>query len=153
LSNDWFGDVANFFCCFEDEGDYQTALSNGGEKVTVVDACGVLQTEVDYDDTNGWPEDADGACQSLELKTSALSSGSINDATLWQASCLYTVSGGHAHGTPGSANSDVDAGCPPAPLTCTVTDKPCDATGGSLSGSMVGCNGMSGAAQACSDNR
>ena len=42
-------------------------LSNGGEAIVLADANGVVVDSVDYDDSNGWPPNADGLGASLVL--------------------------------------------------------------------------------------
>ena len=42
-------------------------LSNGGEEIVLVDAQGSVVDSVDYDDSNGWPPNADGLGASLVL--------------------------------------------------------------------------------------
>jgi hypothetical protein len=42
-------------------------LSNGGERLAVLDAPGRTIVSVDYDDENGWPLEPDGLGPSLEI--------------------------------------------------------------------------------------
>lgn len=72
-----------------------TALSNGGETVTLQDNNAVTIDTVTYDDSAPWPTSPDGNGPSLELKDSSFDN---DNATSWGAS----LSDG---GTPGSENS------------------------------------------------
>ena len=69
-------------------------LSNGGERVAIEDAGGVLIDEVAYDDHRPWPEAPDGDGPSLELICPLFD----NDSP-----CSWGASAGL--GTPGSQNS------------------------------------------------
>ncbi|MGC3960960.1 MAG: lamin tail domain-containing protein [Verrucomicrobiota bacterium] len=42
-------------------------LSNGGERVAILDLSGAIVTAVNYDDENGWPTSPDGGGYSLEV--------------------------------------------------------------------------------------
>ena len=72
------------------------ALSNGGERVQIVDRAGVTLSEVTYDDRSPWVAEADGLGATLELKPSALKDPPVDlsDPTLWQ--------GGRDGGSPGA---------------------------------------------------
>jgi hypothetical protein len=70
------------------------SLSNGGERVAIEDAGGVLVDEVAYDDHRPWPEAPDGDGPSLELICPLFD----NDSP-----CSWGASAGL--GTPGSQNS------------------------------------------------
>ena len=48
-------------------GEYAGALSNGGERITVLDPTGQLLLDLTYDDRDPWPAAADGAGESLHL--------------------------------------------------------------------------------------
>ena len=63
------------------------ALSNGGEDIVIVDAGGITQDSVDYDDGNGWPESPDGDGFSLVLCDY---SSDNNDPASWQAASTDT---------------------------------------------------------------
>ncbi len=72
------------------QGDYQVfqwdsgdALSNSGENVAISDAAGNVVDFVEYDDGNGWPEEADGDGPSLELVDFDADN---NDPANWRAS-------------------------------------------------------------------
>mgnify|MGYP000110392470 CR=1 FL=1 len=69
-------------------------LSNGGERVALVNAAGQLIDEVIYDDHRPWPELADGKGPSLEL---------INPLFDNDFPCSWAAS--HGLGTPGARNS------------------------------------------------
>ena len=76
-------------------GNFTGTLSNGGEMLILRDPAGNIVTMVDYDDENGWPREADGLGQSLEL---IALNGDVGAASSWKAS-------GVAGGSPGQANS------------------------------------------------
>ncbi|MEO0898365.1 MAG: lamin tail domain-containing protein [Bacteroidota bacterium] len=79
--------------------DYQWTsggLSNSGEDIIIVNAGGVTQDIVDYDDCCGWPTEADGDGPSLELISPSLDN---NLPASWQASALDGGSPGQANGT------------------------------------------------------
>lgn len=77
------------------KGDFDFALSNGGETLLLRDHTGVLQDRVGYDDEFPWPAEADGLGATLSL-ISSVSDNSL--AQNWEASQGY--------GTPGRANSE-----------------------------------------------
>lgn len=76
-----------------------TNLSNGGERLKLVDAAGNVIAETDYKDAGDWPAAADGGGKSLTLLDPASGTGTHGDA--WRSS---TQTGG----TPGTL---------PGPLT------------------------------------
>ncbi len=83
-----------------------TGLSNGGERLTLLDATGAPIRDFSYDDKFPWPEAADGAGPSLTL----IAPESDPDHTLasnWRAS----VAGG---GSPGGSDAAAFAGDPDA---------------------------------------
>lgn len=63
------------------------ALNNGGEDITIVNADGIMQDSVDYDDGNGWPESPDGDGFSLVLCDYTSDN---NDPANWQAASTST---------------------------------------------------------------
>jgi hypothetical protein len=71
-------------------GQYGGSLSNGGERVELVDAVGRTILDFTYDD--GWHRTTDGQGHSLEVKDAAATD--LNDKDAWQASP-------EAGGTPG----------------------------------------------------
>ncbi len=75
-------------------------LSNGGEKLSVLDPLGNVVLSVSYDDENGWDVVADGNGHSLEIINP---NGNPDDPANWRAS-------NNQNGTPGSINS-----APPIP--------------------------------------
>ncbi len=79
-------------------GTFDNSLSNGGERLALLDRDGVVVTAVNYDDANGWPLAADGGGASLEVVDPL---GDPNSPANWRASSV-------PHGTPG---------LPPAPFT------------------------------------
>jgi hypothetical protein len=76
-------------------GYFEGNLSNGGERLALLDATGATVTAVTYSDTAPWPRQADGAGSSLERVRFA---GDPDDPASWQAS----PSPG---GSPGMANA------------------------------------------------
>lgn len=72
-----------------------TNLSNGGERVTLVDESSQVISSVSYDDASPWPTSPDGSGPSLELKNPGLDNA---QASSWAASLTNG-------GTPGQDNS------------------------------------------------
>ena len=64
-------------------GEYGGKLSNGGEQIKLASSAGAFLMAVNYDDSNGWPEAADGDGPSLELRRL---DADPNDAAQWRAS-------------------------------------------------------------------
>ena len=64
-------------------GLFSGKLSNKGELIQLSSAFGAFLTGVDYDDSKGWPSQADGEGPSLELKSLT---ADPNDPTQWRAS-------------------------------------------------------------------
>lgn len=97
---------------------YTGKLSNGGEKLTLLDDTGALVDEVDYDDKDPWPVTPDGDGPALELIDLSFD----NDApTSWQAS----VDGGSpGEGpqvlAPGIADISIDPTQPASGQAATV---------------------------------
>jgi hypothetical protein len=83
-------------------GPYGGRLSNGGERVALSDAGGVLVDEVTYSDTTPWPAAPDGDGPSLELVNPAFDNDRF---CAWQPSV--------ENGTPGTTNSVYAADIPP----------------------------------------
>jgi spore coat protein CotH len=79
--------------------DYGGQLSNGGERIALLDRTGRVVDEVTYDDAPPWPTAPDGGGPSLELKDPALDNAL---AASWAASLL-------PGGTPGAPNSTAAA--------------------------------------------
>lgn len=75
-------------------GTFGGSLSNGGEKLALLDRDGRTLTSVTYHDADGWPTDADGAGRTLEIIDPH---GDPNDPANWRASV-------EAGGSPGAAN-------------------------------------------------
>ena len=65
-------------------GEFVGKLSNSGERLALVDAQHQLLSEVVYDDTSPWPDEADGSGHTLTRNDLQL--GDANDPSLWQAS-------------------------------------------------------------------
>jgi hypothetical protein len=83
---------------------YGGNLSNGGERIALLDPAGNVVLAVEYDDENGWPREADGGGHSIELVDL---DGDPNAAGSWRASML-------PGGTPGVLRAAV--GVPPVRL-------------------------------------
>ena len=107
-------------------GNWVGTLANSGEKVTLVDAAGVVVDQVSYADEGDWATRvrepsfggwdwatlADGGGRSLELRQPQLSN---NNGQNW-------TPGAAANGTPGAANSNASANI--APLIKDVRHTP-----------------------------
>jgi len=76
-------------------GYFVGSLSNGGERVTLLDPGGQTICSVDYDDAPPWPFEPDGLGYSLEIVDPL---GDADDPANWHASAI----GG---GSPGEANA------------------------------------------------
>lgn len=76
-------------------GTFGGSLSNGGERLTLVDGFGNNIISVRYNDRAGWPRSADGGGYSLVLRDI---DGDLNDPTSWSASP-------QVHGSPGEGDS------------------------------------------------
>ncbi|MCH2064521.1 MAG: lamin tail domain-containing protein [Roseibacillus sp.] len=76
-------------------GTFGGSLSNGGERLTLVDGFGNNIISVRYNDRAGWPRSADGGGYSLVLRDI---DGDSNDPTSWSASP-------QVHGSPGEGDS------------------------------------------------
>ncbi|MFT5123183.1 MAG: hypothetical protein ACI97B_001815, partial [Verrucomicrobiales bacterium] len=72
-------------------------LSDGGERVHLLDADGNTIQDFTYGDAKGWPEEPDGAGVALQIIDPA---GDASDPTNWR-------SGGELGGTPGSQGSGI----------------------------------------------
>jgi hypothetical protein len=85
-------------------GNWAGRLSNGGERVTLIDALGQVADTVSYGDQEPWSPRADGDGQSLECIAPTLD----NDTPLnWRASAWGV------HGTPGAPNTVEQPDIPP----------------------------------------
>ncbi len=73
------------------QGVFGGNLSNGGERLALLDRAGATVTAVNYDDENGWPLAADGGGASLEVLDV---NGDPDSPANWRAST-------QANGTPG----------------------------------------------------
>ena len=85
---DLFPDVGNYV------GDIDFGLSGGGELIRLFDSNGVLVDAVEYDDSDPWPEEADGNGPSLELINPTLDNALAEN---WSAST--------GNGSPGMINT------------------------------------------------
>ena len=92
-----------------------TQLSNGGERLSLVNASGDLLLGLEYRDEAPWPDSADGEGYSLVLWDPA-APGALNDPALWAASHALGGSPGvmDANETGSTVSSDVDADGIPA---------------------------------------
>lgn len=91
-SNDDPNSFAQRYPDAEIAGTFGGSLSNGGERLALVDGAGNTILSVDYDDRNGWPTGADGGGSSLVLRDPA---GDLNDPANWLPSV-------NPNGSPGS---------------------------------------------------
>ena len=64
-------------------GEYDGGLTNGGERVELIDGTNAVIHAFAYDDRNGWPRAADGGGPSLEVIDV---DGDYTDPTNWRAS-------------------------------------------------------------------
>ena len=80
-------------------GDFDFGLSAGGELIRLIDADGNLVDAVEYDDSDPWPIEADGAGPTLELLGSFLDNSLAEN---WVAS--------EGYGSPGGVNSSSSCG-------------------------------------------
>ena len=78
-------------------GNFELGLDAAGERVRLFDSNGLLVDEVEYDDEDPWPVEADGNGPTLELIHPSLDN---NKASNWEAST--------GNGTPGEINSVYD---------------------------------------------
>jgi hypothetical protein len=85
---DLFPDVGNYV------GDIGFGLSGGGELIRLFDSSGELVDALEYDDSDPWPEEADGNGPSLELINPTLDNAL---AESWSAST--------GNGSPGTINT------------------------------------------------
>jgi len=72
---------------------YLSKLSNSGEHIALADPFGDIITEVEYSDTEPWPEKADGMGYSL-VPTNINPTGNQNDVSKWRTSTLIGGSPG-----------------------------------------------------------
>ncbi len=93
------------------------ALSNGGEDIVLVDANGVVQDSVDYDDGNGWPSSPDGDGFSLVLCD--VDSDNADPAS-WQAASTST--GVIINDKEVFANPGAESACQSATLVRFITN-------------------------------
>ena len=82
---------------FAPDDRYLRRLSNAGERLALEDGAGSLVFEVEYDDAEPWPVDADGAGYSLVLVDPATSEAPF-DFSRWQLSATPDGSPGRADG-------------------------------------------------------
>lgn len=77
-------------------GSFEGRLADEGERITFVDADANVVFSVRYDDSNNWPNRADGLGSSLQAVTLQ---GDVDDPDHWEASAAV-------HGTPGSYGTE-----------------------------------------------
>jgi len=77
-------------------------LSDGGEKIEIVDAMGIVMASVEYDDQSDWTEAADGQGYSITLcdRTADPNQGSSWAQSAYRAE--FTVEGVQMYGNPGA---------------------------------------------------
>ncbi|CAN5377447.1 hypothetical protein BH23VER1_BH23VER1_14000 [soil metagenome] len=81
------------------DGDWDGALDNSGESLTLLSASGAVIHSFAYDDSGPWPGRADGDGSTLEVIDTE---GDYADATNWRSSSEFG-------GTPGAAGSGPDS--------------------------------------------
>jgi len=96
--------VAGYFPDAASDGGYLGQLSNGGERLTLIDRYGETVIDFSYGDGgDDWPAWADGMGSSLELINPATSPHSYEDPGRWRNSRQY----GGSPGSDGDATGDV----------------------------------------------
>src|SRR5690606_1504298 len=75
-------------------GTFDGQLVNRGERIALVTSEGQTIVSVDYSDTDGWPEEADGDGYSLEIINPL---GNPDDPANWRRSAVF-------QGSPGQPN-------------------------------------------------
>jgi VCBS repeat-containing protein len=115
-----YGDLPNVV------GPYDGNLSNGGERITLVDRHGAVIRDFTYDDSgpDGWPTEPDGGGSSLTVIDPL---GNLNDPANWRASVEHGGSPGFAGnwrptlvGLPATATTNEDTAL--APIALSVGD-------------------------------
>ncbi|MFV2069934.1 MAG: lamin tail domain-containing protein, partial [Pirellulales bacterium] len=92
-------------------GPFLGRLSNGGERLELLNNNDRVMNRLDYGDDGPWPVGPDGSGATLAKRTpNAASEGAVNWTTSWQIG-----------GTPGAVNFDTAAGGIPGTATTTVT--------------------------------
>lgn len=83
-------------------GEYDGSLANGGERIRLIDSDGTSILDFVYDDSDAWPQAADGGGSSLQLIDSATTPpDSYDDPTRW-------TSGTPSPGREGNVSADFD---------------------------------------------
>lgn len=83
--------------------EYAGRLANDGERLVLVDALDQVLADFEYNDSELWPQAADGVGASLEVAdTTSNGTSSLSSPTSWKHSQ-------NMHGTPGRANSETPA--------------------------------------------
>lgn len=104
-------------------GPYSGNLSNGGERITLIDASGAVIRDFTYDDAAPWPTSPDGGGTTLNVLDVA---GDLNDPANWRVSADRGGSPGFAGNTApiiaGLADAATDEDVATAPLPFTVDD-------------------------------
>ena len=75
--------IASGFNPVNGEDEFDGKLSNGGERIEIVDRNGIVIQAFEYDDGGSWPGRADGNGSSLEIIDTA---GDYEDSENWQSS-------------------------------------------------------------------
>jgi hypothetical protein len=88
-------------------GEYSGSLSNGGERLRLVDAAGGTIHEFAYGDGGAWPASADGQGRSLQVRDL---SGDYENPASWQASARLGGSPGSADVSPPIMLATITAG-------------------------------------------
>lgn len=88
-------------------GVYSSQLSNGGERITLSDADGLVIQTLEYNDTNPWPEVADGFGYSLTL-VSPVGNPDPALAQNWRTSLEPGGSPSSQDSTPYTGNTDAE---------------------------------------------
>ncbi len=91
-------------------GEYAGALSNDGERITVLDNAGVLLLDLTYDDRDPWPSAADGTGASLQLADPLHTPRElIGMSTAWRSAAPTPAAGASSVAGDFNATGGVDA--------------------------------------------
>jgi hypothetical protein len=78
-------------------GEYSGNLSNGGERLRLIDSLGVVLLDFTYDDVPPWRVEADGNGPSLVIVDATGAAAEWGQPLAWRASC-------ETHGSPGAVD-------------------------------------------------
>ncbi len=82
-------------------GEYDGSLSNGGERLTLVDGLDNTLFSIEYSDDRSWPQSADGAGATIELIDPAGTPNELADKHyVWRGSTAFGGSPGFAGANP-----------------------------------------------------